>query len=90
MFKNSLEVVTGVYVIAYTTALSLGQDPGTLVFSQPEMRRHLFKMLKEKETYYVSSVTEKAECESDRGQSHPSILHLQDAGSGRYDQVLQL
>ena len=38
----------GVYAIAYTTALSLGQDPGTLVFFQSEMRRHLFKMLKEK------------------------------------------
>ena len=49
MFKNSLEIVTVVYMpIAYTTALSLGQDPGTLVFSQSEMRRHLFKMLKEK------------------------------------------
>ena len=38
----------GVYAIAYATALSLGQDPGILVFSQSEMRRHLFKMLKEK------------------------------------------
>ena len=32
----------------YATAFSLGQDPGTLVFSQSEMRRHLFKMLKKK------------------------------------------
>ena len=39
--------MTGIYAIAYATALSLGQDPGTLVFSQSEMR-HLFKMLKEK------------------------------------------
>ena len=38
----------GVYAIAYATALSLGQDLGTLVFSQSEVRRHLFKMLKEK------------------------------------------
>ena len=30
------------------SSLSLGQDPGTLVFSQSEMRRHLLKMLKEK------------------------------------------
>ena len=37
-----------VYAIAYATTLSLGQDPGTLVFAQSEMRRHLFKMLKEK------------------------------------------
>ena len=38
----------GVCALAYATALSLDQDPGTLVFSQSEMRRHLFKMLKEK------------------------------------------
>ena len=38
----------GVYAIAYATALSLAQDPGTLVCSQSEVRRHLFKMLKEK------------------------------------------
>ena len=38
----------GVYAIAYATALSLGQDLGTLVFYQTEVRRHLFKMLKEK------------------------------------------
>ena len=58
----------GVCAIAYATALSLGQDPGTLVFSQSEMRRHLFKMLKERK------LAVKAECDSDRGQSHPSIL----------------
>ena len=28
----------GVYAIAYATALSLGQDPSTLVFYQSEMR----------------------------------------------------
>ena len=32
----------------YSSHLSLGQDPGTLVISQSEMRRHLLKMLKEK------------------------------------------
>ena len=36
------------YAIAYATALSLGQDLSTLVFYQSEMRRHLFKLLKEK------------------------------------------
>ena len=41
-------ILGGIYAIACATALSLGQDPGTLVFSQSEMRRHLFKMLKEK------------------------------------------
>ena len=46
-----------------------------------------FQNVEGKETY---SVKEKVECDSDRGQSHPSILYLQDAGSGRYDGVLQL
>ena len=63
-----------VYAIAYATALSLGQDPGTLVFSQSEMRRHLYKMLKEKKLTMFPVLKKKAECESDRGQSHPSIL----------------
>ena len=38
----------GVYAVAFATALSLGQDPGTLHFAESEMRRHLFNMLKEK------------------------------------------
>ena len=71
----------GVYALAYTTALSLGQNPGTL-YSLPSIRDEetSFQNIEGKETYYVSSVKEKAECESDRGQSHPSILYLQDAG----------
>ena len=33
-----------------------------------------FQNVEGEETYNVSSVKEKAECESDRGQSHPSVL----------------
>ena len=64
MFKNSLEVVTvrGVYAIAYTTALSLGQD---LLSIRDEETS--FQNVEGKETYYVSSGKEKAEYDSDRG-----------------------
>ena len=50
MFRNSVEVVTVVYMQLHMQQPSpcMGQDPGTLVFYQSEMRRHLYKMLKEK------------------------------------------
>ena len=90
MFKNSLEV--GLWCICtcihYNPLSGSGSQYSSLLSIRDEETS--FQNVEGKETYYVSSVTEKAECESDRGQSHPSILHLQDASSGRYDRVLQL
>ena len=61
----------GVYAIAYATALSLGQDLGTLVFYSNRGEETSFQNVEGKKTY---TVKEKVECESDRGLSHPSIL----------------
>ena len=46
--KQCGRIDCGVYAIAYATALSLVWDPSTLVFYQSEMKRHLFKIVKEK------------------------------------------
>ena len=72
MFRNSLEVVTvqlhmlqpslWVRIQVYSSLLSIRDEETS------------FQNGDGTETYNVSNVKEKAECESDRGQSHPSIV----------------
>ena len=69
MFGNSLEVVTVVYMHLHSGS---GSWYSSLLSIRDEETS--FQNVEGKETYNVSSVKEKAECESDRGQSHPSIL----------------
>ena len=53
------------------TLLTRCHEPSLLPIRDEETS---FQNVEGEETYNVSSVEKKAECESDRGQSHPSIL----------------
>ena len=88
MFKNSLEVVTVVY-----TALSLGQDPGTLysLLSIRDEEMHLFKMLKEKKLTMFPVLQKKLSVRVTEG--NPILVYCtcrMPEVAGRYDGVLQL
>ena len=74
MFRNSLEVMTVVYMQlhSYSPLSGSGSRYSSLLSIRDEETS--FQNVERKETYNVSSIKEKAECESDRGQSHPSIL----------------
>ena len=67
----------------YATALSLGQDPGTLVFSQSEMRRHLFKMLKEKKLIMFPVLKKKRSVRVSEG--NPILVNCSFAGCQKWE-----
>ena len=79
----------GVYAIAYATALSLhaytwsGSRYSSLLPNRDEETS--FQNVEGEETYNVSIVKEKLECESDRGQSHPIYIYIVVAGCRKWE-----
>ena len=74
---------------SWTTALSLGHDPGAVYFAELEMMRYLFIMLKEKKLK-MFPVVKKKQNESDGSWPNLDILLLHNARCRRHDRVLQL
>ena len=85
----------GVYVIAFTVALSLGKDPGTLTFAESNIRKHLFNMLNNKKLQLFPVIKKRRGVRvANTGRTHPGLLFMQmpDVGemiecSVRLDQI---